>query len=265
MPHAHADQGRTAWPDAELDPAAFVRHLATRAPGDDPADLDRLHAADLYLACACANGDAASIARFDREYLAPLPAILGRSGVSADLANEAVQWLRERLFVGTNGGRARIADYDGRGALASWVRVAALRAASNLRRDDAARAARDANGAAPSSLTAVDPELALIQRRYGDEFRTALRDAFAALTEEERNVLRLYFNDGLNLDGIARVLGLSRATVGRRMISGRERVLAETLRLLGERIDASPTELLSILGVVRSKLDVSLGALVPKG
>ena len=88
-------------------------------------------------------------------------------------------------------------------------------------------------------------------------------DAFGALTEEERNVLRLHFHDGLNLEAVARVLGISRATAGRRIISGRTRVLEETLRLLGERIAATPTELVSILGIVRSKLDVSFTAHVP--
>jgi hypothetical protein len=46
------------------------------------------------------------------------------------------------------------------------------------------------------------------------------------------------------------------------MIAGRAQVLEETLRLLGERLPATPTELESLLGIVRSKLDVSLGALV---
>ncbi len=111
-------------------------------------------------------------------------------------------------------------------------------------------------------MTVIDPELALIKRRYGAAFQDALRDAFASLAEEERNVLRLHFLDGLNLDAIARALRMSRATAGRRMISGRARVLEETLRLLGERLPASPAELQSLLEIVRSKLDLSLGALV---
>ena len=36
----------------------------------------------------------------------------------------------------------------------------------------------------------------------------------------------------------------------------------ETLRLLGERMQATPTELESLLAVVRSKLEVSLAALL---
>jgi RNA polymerase sigma-70 factor, ECF subfamily len=255
-------EGRAAWKSAAIEPATFVRYLAERAPGSSPAHLDRLQGADLYLACACAGGDAASVAAFDRHYLAPLPQVLARKGLALDLADEVVQSLRERLFVGAAGSRAKIVDYDGRGSLAGWVRVAAVRAASNARRDEGTRATIAGGAASPASMTVIDPELALVKRRYGEAFQAALDDAFASLSGEERNVLRLYFMDGLNLDAIARVLGLSRATVGRRMISGRAQVLEETLRLLGERLPASPTELQSLLGIVRSKLDVSLGALV---
>ncbi len=255
-------EGRAAWKSAATDDATFVRYLAARTPGASPAHLDRLQAADLYLACACAAGDAASVAAFDRHYLAPLPQLLMRKGIARDVADEVVQSLRERLFVGTAGGRAKIVDYDGRGSLAGWLRVAAIRAASNARRDEGHRATLADDAGSPAAMTVIDPELTLIKRRYGAAFQAALSDAFASLSGEERNVLRLYFMDGLNLDAIARVLGLSRATVGRRMISGRARVLEETLRLLGERLPASPTELQSLLGIVRSKLDVSLGALV---
>lgn len=256
------DAGRAAWKDAAIDAPAFVRYVAARSPGATPAHLDRLQAADLYLACACAAGDAASLAALDRRYLAPLPQILARKGTALDVAEEVVQALRERLFVGAGGARARIVDYDGRGSLAGWLRVAAIRAASNARRDEAHRHGVAEDAASPALMTAVDPELALIKRRYGEAFQAALRDAFAALAPEERNVLRLHFLDGLNLDAIGRALGMSRATVGRRMIAGRARVLDETLRLLGERLPASPAELQSLLAIVRSKLDVSLGALM---
>jgi RNA polymerase sigma-70 factor (ECF subfamily) len=255
------EAARVAWPDTTVTAEAFAAYIAQRSPdGTDPA---RLHAADLYLACACAAGDAAAIAAFDRLYLAPLPALVQRSGVTAEIAAEVVQKLREKLFVG----RRQIVDFDGRGALGAWLRVAAVRAASNARRDEANRTellAASPHDASPSprALHVIDPALALVKRRYGETFSAALRDAFAALDAEGRNVLRLHFTDGCNLDAIAKILGMSRATAGRRLVAARERVRDETLRLLGERIAASPEELESLLAVVRSTLDVSLAALM---
>jgi len=249
------EAGRAAWPAARAE--GYIAYVAARATGD----LERLHAADLYLACACAGGDEASVTAFDRALLVPLPAIVARNGISRDVATEVVQALRERLFVGKAGGRPLIGDYDGRGALAGWVRVAAVRAASNVRRDETNRAQLVAEGT-PRALPVIDPGLALIKRRYGEAFGSAIRDAFAALDAEGRTILRLHFTDGLNLDAIARVIGTSRATAGRRMLAARTAVREETLRLLGERIAATPTELVSILDVVRSTLELSLGALV---
>ena len=254
-------EGRAAWPGSTLDDDAFAAHVAARAPGADAAYLSRLHASDLFLACACARGDVPSIAAFDRTILAPLPAILGRRGATRDAADEVVQALRERLLVGKDGKAPLVGDYDGRGALAAWARVAAIRAASNARRNESNRAELGKR-ASPPALPVLDPALDLVRRRYGEAFRTAIGDAFAALSDEERTVLRLHFTDGLSADATARVLGISRATANRRMLAARTRVREETLRLLGERIAATPTELVSILGVVRSTLDVSLAALV---
>ncbi len=247
---------RAAWPAFALTTEALLDHVAPRAR--DLAGLARLHAADLALAAACAAGEPAAIRELERLYLVPLPRLLARGGVALDVAEEAVQALRARLLVGP----AVITSYDGRGPLGAWLRVAATRGASNHRRDSARREAIIAETGGPANLPAIDPALALIRRQYGETFHGAIRDAFAALAPEERTILRLHFTDGLNLDAIARVLGTSRATAGRRMIAARDRVRSETLAFLGARIHATPAELESLLGVVRSTLDVSLGALV---
>ena len=252
---------REAWPLLGVNDAEYVRYVAERAPGGEASRLSELHAADVYLACACASGNEGAIAALDRHYLAKLPPLLVRTGTQRAAADEVVQSLRERLFV--PGKRtARITQYSGRGPLGGWLRVVATRAASTLRRDETTRAAVAYDAGPPAALHCVDPELAAIQRRYGGAFNQAFKDAFASLTTEERSALRLYFVDGLNIEHIGHALGLSRATVGRRMITARERLLEETLRLLGERLHATPTELESLLGVVRSKLEVSLASLL---
>jgi RNA polymerase sigma-70 factor (ECF subfamily) len=204
------DRARAAWPGVAVDDATFVRYLAERVP---PDRLDAVFAEDLYLACACAAGDAAAMDAFDRRHFGPLY-------------------------------------------------VAAVRLATRSRRDETTRAMAARNAAAAAGLPSVDPELATIQRRYGEVSRRAFHEAFACLNAEERSVLRLHFVDGLNIERIGAVLGLSRATVGRRMIAARKRLLQETLRLLGERLEATPTEVRSLLGVLRSHLEVSFGALL---
>ncbi|HEY6459603.1 MAG TPA: sigma factor-like helix-turn-helix DNA-binding protein [Polyangiaceae bacterium] len=258
-------RAREAWPAlaAAVQDAAFVRYVAERVA---PERLEGAFAEDLYLACACAcaegNARALAVEAFDRLHLAPLTRALEAGGVDRFVAEEVVQLLRARLFVGASGERAKIGEYAGRAPIGGWLHVAAVRMASKLRRAETTRAQAARNAAPAAGLPGVDPELATIQRRYGDLSKQTFHEAFGALSAEERSVLRLYFVDGLNIERIGVVLGLSRATVGRRMVAARERLLEETLRLLGARLQATPAEVLSLLGILRSHLEVSFGALL---
>ncbi len=101
-----------------------------------------------------------------------------------------------------------------------------------------------------------------MRRRYGEAFRTAFHDAFAKLSIEQRNVLALHFVDGLNLERIARILRVSRATAGRRVLDAKSGLLDAFLALLRERLKASPEEIESLLRVVQSTLYGSLARLL---
>jgi RNA polymerase sigma-70 factor (ECF subfamily) len=78
---------------------AYVRYVAERAARGDGIRLEELHAGDLYLACACTAGDPQAIAALDRSLLSRVVVVLVRSGTPRAIAEEAVQRLRERLFV----------------------------------------------------------------------------------------------------------------------------------------------------------------------
>ncbi len=191
------DRCHAAWPDLDLPAPVFLQHIAGLIGGGEagPA-LDALHAEDLYLACACAQGLPAACAAFDQQCLAQVPAWLsGRvpPGVLAALAEEVQQALRERLLVAGPGAAPRIARYGGRGRLAAWVRISALRMAVDLGR---ARGERFTEAREPAALdllgAAPDPELDLMKARYRDDFEGAFRDALLALSAEQRNLLRLH-------------------------------------------------------------------------
>jgi RNA polymerase sigma-70 factor (ECF subfamily) len=246
---------RSVWPEVAVPDDAFAAYLIARAGGPD---VSRLHVADLYLACGCVRRDAAAIAIFDREFLAPIPAILARGGTPAEVGTEVIQVLRERLLVGDRQRPPRIADYSGRGPLAGWLRVASVREASKVFRHERVHASLRPDDLPP----AATPEEATIRARYGGAFREAFRDAFRALAAEERLLLRLHFAEGLNLDGLAVALGFSRATAGRRIVAARTQLRDETLRILGERLDATPDEVSSVLAALRSRLEITFGELV---
>src|SRR5436190_24126475 len=61
---------RSAWPTVRVDDARFVGHVAAHLGAAQaeatPAALEALHAADLYLAFAGAEGDPAALSELDK-------------------------------------------------------------------------------------------------------------------------------------------------------------------------------------------------------
>jgi RNA polymerase sigma-70 factor (ECF subfamily) len=248
-------EARAAWPAVEVPDDVFAAYLLARSDG---SDVDAMHAADLYLACACSRGDARALAAFDSAFLAPVTAIVTRAGAPPHVGGDVAQTLREQLLVRDGPRPPRIAEYAGRGSLAGWIRVVAVRAANGLRRIERGHASVEPPEARPPE----SPEDATIRARYGDAFERAFRDAFRALPPEDRLILRLHFAEGLNLDRLAVALGFSRATAGRRIQSARARLREETMRLLESSLKAPRPEIESVLAALRSRLEVSLSALV---
>src|SRR6476469_7417136 len=69
------DEARAAFPELPVSAERLARYLGERVPaGVDPVVfVERAHAADLLLACACAEGLAGSAAAFTRHCLKTLP------------------------------------------------------------------------------------------------------------------------------------------------------------------------------------------------
>jgi RNA polymerase sigma-70 factor len=245
-------EGRRAWPAIALDRDKFDSFVEERSSEGRAS----LRGAELYLVCASIHGDELAVAEIEKSYIAKALTFLSGSNAAPSFVDDVRQESLRRLFVD-----GKIRQYTGRGSLLSWMRVVTVRVASNLRAKEKPHA--ELADAVPGP--AIDPELAIIQRRYGDAFRAALRDALEGLEAEERTLLRLYYLDGLHLEKLAGVFHVSRATVARRLESVRERILDETQRLLRERLHATPAELASLLRVVRDDLGVSLSRILRGG
>jgi RNA polymerase sigma-70 factor (ECF subfamily) len=184
---AHLAAARAAWKDIRVDDARFIAHVARALPADDATGaLEGLHAADLYLALACGIGDARAIAVLERSFVAEVHEALTRlaSKVPPD---EVVQILRAKLLVAEAGAAPKILDYSGRGPLAGWLRIAAIRTGLDLTRRNAAEQARPGGEALLDVPTALeDPELEHIRARHSADFKAA----FKSLSKEDRNILR---------------------------------------------------------------------------
>jgi len=245
-------RGCEAWPGVALELARFSALAAPRL-GDGP--FDDVRAGDLYLALACAARVDGAIAALDRHYLSGLAQVLVRHGHDAATAADAVQAVRVRFLVGEAGRAPRIAEYDGRGSLARWLRVAAVRIAVS-----AYRKHQRETGTDDLEMVAAErsPELDLLQRQFGVEFEAAFRCAFEALTSRERNLLRYQVIEQLGIDSIAALYGIHRATAARWVARAREALLDGVRRALQDRLCITTEELDSLLGMLQSKLALSL-------
>jgi RNA polymerase sigma-70 factor (ECF subfamily) len=246
-------RARAEWPQIELADAVAAEHFAARPEAD-------LHAADLYLSCACAAGVQAALSIFETRYLSQVKVFLGRMKPSPTLVDDVTQTLRVRLLVAAPGGVPRIVEYGGRGSLTSWLRVAAIRLAIDLLKQ---------GGAPPpeaepmlEQLGDSDPELELIKERYREQVNAALRDAFSALSAEQRNLLRLSYRDGRSIDELGALLNVHRATAARRVQEAREAILDCARRRLSEELQLGTDELRSLLALLRSQLHLSVSRLL---
>jgi RNA polymerase sigma-70 factor (ECF subfamily) len=255
------EAARRAWPALDLPPETFVRHLAERLPADPEGDplavVAATHAADLYLACACARGDELAIAEFDRTFIAQISKYLSRADALPAVADEVKQTLRASLLVGNGEILPRIAGYSGRGPLGAWLRVTATRAALRLRDTERARNPANAGDAAVFPARG-DPEIDYLRTHYAEDFRGAFEATLASLSPREGSLLRLHFLDGMTIEAIGALYRVSGRTVKRWLARTRRRILDETHRRLAERLRISASDLDALIGLLRSRLDVSI-------
>jgi len=242
------EAARAAWPELSVSQEQFSRFLEERP--------SRSHPEDLYLACACACGDPAAIATLEREHLSKIAGILRRHGRDPDTVEEVCQKLRQTLI-----GERYILRYSGEGKLKSWIEVIAKRMANRE-----VRAARAAGPAGGPGLELVggggDLERDVIKRKLLAELQVAVREAGAALTDEQRELLRFHYRNGMSEAKLAKLFNTSQPTISRRLSKAKDLIFAQTRRTLQERLQLAERDFESLLAELRSRwLDLSLSRL----
>lgn len=197
------------------------------------AFVKALHGRDLYLTTACAqhspgknaNGKAsASPQHADiawkalelnyKSFVCDLVRFFYRPGfVSQDLADN----IFADLFLPDRSGVSRIASYDGRSSLSTWLRVIVCNRSINAQRSSANSKNTDIPHEMPDKPALQNIELTLRAGRYHDILKDALCSACAGLTPRERLILLWRYEDGLQLGQIAKLLGIHQSNVTRQL------------------------------------------------
>jgi RNA polymerase sigma-70 factor (ECF subfamily) len=248
--------GREAWPGIALSEQDFGSWLRER--GIPEAAL-QARGADLYLVAACGRGDVRALEHFDKAFLQPPGPRVGRAVLRPEQLDELRQRLRVRLLTGP---APRIASFQGQGPLAAWVRVAAARLAADLQWAERGDNQRDSPLVDALVEAGANPEMLTAQREHRAEFRAALEECIAALPPREKTLLRMSFVDQMTIDEISLVYRVHRATVARWLVAIRRELFEGLCARLATRLRSSPSEVASLVRLVRSQVDLSIGRLL---
>jgi RNA polymerase sigma-70 factor, ECF subfamily len=252
---AHVERER---PDLAVTPDAFVRLMAKHV-GETPdvaEAMDALCAADLYVACGCAEGSRAAIDVFDKEYLPSLSGYIARVDPTPDFVAEVRQALRVKMLTREGTKAPLIADYAGRAPLGTWLRVVAVRIARDLLKKDARYVTypteRNERGGAPAP--GHDPEGEFLREESAAQLNRAFERTIEGLDDRDRTLLRLYFVEGMSLAAVGRMYHVHESTILRRINALRDKLLDEVKR----ELEINSSELVSNMALVRSRLDFHL-------
>lgn len=240
-----------------LDAATLVDELRRRLGADlDAATVAALHA-DVVLAIVATAGDARAIAACDALATRELGVAAAKARATAAQADEVRSDLRRLLFVAEGERPAALATFTGRGDLRGYARVIVTRALVRRIQRDRREVTLD-DEVLDAFTPAAGPEIALLRERYRPLVDAALRTGLAALSERNRALLRYHLLDGWSIDRIGERYGVHRATAARWLTTARDELGAAIRADLSTRLDIGESQVDSIVGLVVSRVDVSL-------
>lgn len=250
------DDGRERWSSLALAFEDFERYCA-RICDEDASIVKALpFASDIYLCCACSKGDAVAHTLFKSEAEEVVRGAIARVCREAEFVQEALQEFWKKLLVGED---AKVHDYRGRGPLLAWLRISAARLAIDRHRSVRVQAERETDLGDCLAEQAFGPESTLTRERFQEPFRAALKHAIVAMSQKDRNLLRMHVVGRCSIDQIGRAYNVHRATAARWLEQARERILLGVrteLEVVGPRLTDS--EFQSVARVVGGELSLEI-------
>jgi RNA polymerase sigma-70 factor (ECF subfamily) len=219
----------------------FARRAAALPRPALPAHLD-----DLYLAVCCAEGDESAwreCLATHRQFMIAFARRIVGDAAAPDVVDQVIADLWERR---------KLARYEGRSALRTWLGAVVAHAALNRRRSQASeeRAVR----ASADRVVAVEPA----STGGAGEIADLLQEAISQLPPDQRLLVLLHYEQGLTLDQAAGLVGQSKSTLSRDLKAARESIRSHADRIARERL-GQPLDLLRE-GVDLDQLDLDLRA-----
>jgi RNA polymerase sigma-70 factor (ECF subfamily) len=243
-------RGQARWPSLALSLDGFQKHCVRL--GVDERQL-AARAEDLFLVAAVLEQVPRAIAHFD-ECLTIAVGVVARVDRAPSFMDDVTQELRLKLLTGDD---AKLWTYSGTGALVDWLRVIATRIALNLKRSDRLQPDEDL----PEGVL-VGQEGAQFRRWYLADLHHALEVGFRRLSARERTLLRLHFIDGLNIERIAVVYRVNRATIARWLVTIRARLFREVREELATKHGLDTADIKSLYRIMEQDVHVTMSRIL---
>jgi RNA polymerase sigma-70 factor len=200
----------------------------------------KLNLEDLYLATACSARSDPAWARFlelYRKTLRDMHQFISPGAENpADLADHTVN----DMFLPDRSGQSRIASYDGRSSLVTWLRVIVTNRAINERQLAYNRVRRvEPDHDIPDSAGLESLETGIQAGRYGKALSDSIQSACGELGNQDRLIILWRYEEGMQLGQIAKLLGVHQSTVTRQIERMLRRVRADVVSILAARYGLS--------------------------
>ena len=256
-----------AWPRVAISEIELSASLTERLPEDGElvTELDALHFTDLFLSAAIEAGKEPAVAAF-AELAGPvlreaIRTVRGAANISDELNSRVMIRVVGPRENAERSLRPAIHTFRGRSSLRSWLRVVAIRDALKLVNSTSRRAQKDQEMLCTLLTPDVGPDMLYMKELYRDTVRNAFATALRELDNKERTLITQHVLDGLTFDQMAPLYGVGRSTIGRRLAAAREKLATLTRREVSTRLEMSNTDIDSVIRLVESQLDITLGPL----
>jgi RNA polymerase sigma-70 factor (ECF subfamily) len=264
--------GKNHYGDIDLAPDVFVgyvwdiscKHLKDWSNDFVVVDFARrLYLRDLYLTCGCVHNSEKAWEAFDlryRRFVSDLVRFCYRQGTDKE---EIADSILVSLYLPDRSGRQRIASYDGRSSLATWLRVIVINRAINDRNERKVSSDEPAIDI-PDSRAILNIEAAVYAERYAKALTESLNQAFQTLTPRERLMLLWRYEDNLQLGEIAKLLGIHQSNVTRQLVRLQARLREDVIQALASQHHLGPSAIQECLADILDNpyISVSLAKLM---
>ena len=239
--------------EAYADRLLELAQASDAAAGSPQVWIERLRLDDLYLASACARSDeraweecATRHFGFVRDF--------ARRRLRGTQAEEVADQVIADLWR-----RGKIGRFEGRSSLRTWLGAVVAHAALNAAKAERSSSRLDGEAGFGASRPQAPPsgEASEVEKRTAGLVAGLVVQAMGALTDDDRLLVLMYYEQELTLDQIAAVSGGSKASLSRRLKRLREGLRADVERLAQQTLAAGVDRLRSGLDLSRVPFDLA--------